>query len=846
MHGRNCYNVKFIYFCVVERKTYFADILLPLPVPGMFTYRVPFDMNDKIQRGQRVTVQFGRKKVYAGVVYKIHEKPPQKGVPKYILDILDETPVINNIQFDFWDWISEYYMSYPGDVLNAALPSSFKLMSESKVVLSENFVPDKGYLTDTEYLITEALLQKKKLTIDEVSKIVGFKKVLPILKSMIENRTLVMEEELKEGYRPKKQKFVRLAKEFADEEKLRLLMEELGKRAHKQLEVVMNFISLAGFPLDETKAVKSSLLLEKTGASPSVLKVLEEKGVFVVIEKNVSRFETAFSQSNVSDIVLSQMQTEALRKIEEQLQTHLAVLLHGVTSSGKTELYIKLIDKVVKEGKQVLYLLPEIALTSQIIGRLQKYFGDEVGIYHSRYNANERAEVWYNLLGKTEKTGHKQYNIILGPRSAMFLPFTNLGLIIVDEEHDSSYKQFDPAPRYNARDSAIYLATLHNAKVVLGSATPSIESYFNAKTGKYGLVTLSERFGGIKMPNIIVVNMKEQQRRRMLKSHFSSVLLDHIKSALKEGKQVILFQNRRGFSLRIECEQCNWVPECKYCDVTLTYHKNSELLKCHYCGYSMRVPAVCHSCGSPNLVMKGFGTEKVEEELGLLLPNAKIDRLDLDSTRSKNAFRRIFHDFETGKTNILTGTQMVTKGLDFDNVRVVGILSADNMLSFPDFRAHERSFQMMEQVSGRAGRKEQQGTVIIQTWQINHPIIRQVVNHDYEGMYNSQLTERKKYLYPPYYRLINIKLKHTLPETVNEGASVLAKDMRKVFGKLVYGPEFPMVSRIKNKYIKQILLKIPRNANLKEQKMMLSEIVSRFQSITKYKSIRIQIDVDPQ
>ncbi len=820
--------------------------MLPLPVPGMFTYRVPFEMNDAIKRGQRVAVQFGKKRVYAGVVYKVHENPPQRGIPKYILDILDDTPVINDIQFEFWDWISEYYMSYKGDVLNAALPSAFKLMSESKVVLSADFVPDREYMSDTEFMITEALLQKKRLTVDEVSKIVGFKKVLPILKSMIERRTLVMEEELKDGYKPKKQKFLRLSKEYAADEKLRQLMDELGKRAHKQLELVMNFVSLAGFPLDETKSVKSTLLLQKTGASQAVLKALEEKGVFVSFEKNVSRFETAVSHSEVSDIRLSPVQSEALRQIGDELKKHLAVLLHGVTSSGKTELYIKLIDETLKQGKQVLYLLPEIALTSQIIGRLQKYFGDEVGIYHSRYNANERAEVWYNLLGKDEKTGHKQYKIILGPRSAMFLPFTGLGLIIVDEEHDSSYKQFDPAPRYNARDSAIYLATLHKAKVILGSATPSIESYFNAKTGKYGLVTLNERFGGIKMPDIIVVNMKEQQRRRLLKSHFSSVLLNHIKAALSDGKQVILFQNRRGFSLRIECEQCNWIPECKYCDVTLTYHKNSELLKCHYCGYSIRVPAVCNNCGSPNLVMKGFGTEKVEEELGLLLPNAKIDRMDLDSTRTKNSFRRIFHDFETGKTNILTGTQMVTKGLDFDNVQVVGILSADNMLSFPDFRAHERSFQMMEQVSGRAGRKEKQGTVIIQTWQIDHPVIKHVVNHNYEGMYNDQIAERRKYLYPPFYRLINIKLKHARPELVNEGASVLAKDMRAVFGKFVYGPEFPMVSRIKNKYIKQILLKIPRNANLKKQKELLSEVLLRFQSIAKFKPVRIQIDVDPQ
>ena len=830
----------------MERTTLFADILLPLPIPGTFTYRVPFAMNDALQKGQRVTVQFGRKRVMAGIVTQIHEKPPVKGVPKYILEILDESPLVHKIQFRFWNWIADYYMSFRGDVLNAALPSAFKLMSESKLLLSEDFVPDRQLMTDSEYRITEALLQKKKLTIDEVSKIVGFKKVLPVIKGLIENHTLIMEERLGIGYRPKKEKFVRLTESYCNEEALHPLMDVLTKRAHKQLELVMAFISLAGFPLDREKMIKRTDLLEQSNTTAPVLKALMEKGVFEIIEKTVSRFDTNEPESTPEDILLSESQSDALRSIKEQMNKHRVVLLHGVTSSGKTELYIKMIEEALVAEKQVLYLLPEIALTSQIIGRLRKYFGDEVGIYHSRYNANERAEVWYNLLGKQDLNEHPRYKIILGPRSAMFLPFDNLGLVIVDEEHDRSYKQFDPAPRYNARDAAIYLASLHNAKVLLGSATPSIESYFNAKSGKYGLVTLSERFGGIQLPEIIVVDMKEQQRRRLLKSHFSSVLMDHIKKALHQKKQVILFQNRRGFSLRIECEQCNWIPHCKNCDVTMTYHKRSELLRCHYCGYSMRVPSTCSECGSHNLVMKGFGTEKVEEELGTLLPTAKIDRMDMDSTRSKNAFQRIFTSFETGKTDILTGTQMVTKGLDFDNVQIVGILSADNMLSFPDFRAHERGFQMMEQVSGRAGRKNKRGTVIIQTWQPDHPVIFQVVHHDFEGMIRDQLAERSRYHYPPFYRLINIKLKHARYEILNEAASSLAKEMRTVFGNRVYGPEYPMVARIKNKYIKQILLKIPRNAPLVAEKQKLREILRRFQTLTPYKSVRLQVDVDPQ
>ncbi len=830
----------------MERITLFADILLPLPIPGTFTYRVPQTMNEEIKKGQRVTVQFGARKIYAGLVTEVHENPPKKGTPKYILGIIDDEPVINELQFSFWKWISDYYMSHPGDVMNAALPSAFKLMSESKIVLNSSFVPDTGTLSEPEYLITETLMHKQKLTIQEVTKIVGFQKVLPVIKTLIEKQAIVMEEELKESYKPKVEKYVALSREYIQESALQHLMDEMGKKAHKQLELIMSFLTLTGFPLSPDKEVAKKELLEKSGVSAQILRALVEKGVFVITEKAVSRFEKTGAMSRPEKIVLSETQQSAFQAIRSQFEKYRVVLLHGVTSSGKTELYIKWIAETIKAGKQVLYLLPEIALTSQIIGRLRKYFGDEVGVYHSRYNPHERAEVWYNLLGKQKAEEHVRYKIVLGPRSAMFLPFDNLGLIIVDEEHDSSYKQYDPAPRYNARDAAIYLSTLHNAKVLLGSATPSLESYFNAKSGKYGLVTLNERYGGIQMPEIIVVSMKEQMRRRLIRSHFSSVLLEHINKALEEKQQVILFQNRRGFSLRLECEQCGWVPQCKNCDVTLTYHKHSELLKCHYCGYSVKVPPVCGECNSPNITLKGFGTEKVEEELGILLPQAKIDRMDLDSTRSKNAFQRIFTDFETGKTDILTGTQMVTKGLDFDNVAVVGILSADNMLSFPDFRAHERSFQLMEQVSGRAGRKNKRGTVIIQTWKPDHPIIRQVIRHDYDGMYRDQLKERQRYHYPPFYRLIIIKLKHAEPEKLNKAADVLARDMRAFFGKRVYGPEYPMVARVKNLYIKQIMLKIPRNAALRYEKQKLKEILLDFQTLKAYKSVRIQTDVDPQ
>jgi primosomal protein N' (replication factor Y) len=829
----------------MERTTLFAEILLPLPIPGTFTYRVPFTMNEIVKVGQRVTVQFGKRRVYAGLVIQLHEKPPEKGLPKYILSVLDEKPLVNATQLKFWEWMAGYYMSTLGEVMSAALPSAFKLSSESKVVLAPGFTPDRETLSESEYRLTEALLRKKRLAVSEVSDVVGYQKVLPLLKTMIERRLIIMEEELKQQYKPKKTRMVRLSEKYLNEPVLQELMEQLGKRAHKQLELVMGFLTLSGFPLKKDFAVAKADLLNKTRASDAALKALVEKGVFEWEEKVISRF-TDDKEEARHTFELSDGQQKAYDAIKSQMKDHLVVLLHGVTSSGKTELYIKLMEDTLATGKQVLYLLPEIALTTQIIHRLRKHFGDEIGVYHSRYNPNERAEVWENIAGLQATEVHKPYRIILGPRSAMFLPFENLGLVIVDEEHDTSYKQFDPAPRYNARDAAIYLAKLHGAKVVLGSATPAVETYFNAQNGKYGLVTLKERFGGVKMPEILVVSMKEEKRRRMLKSHFSSVLLTHVKAALKNQQQVILFQNRRGFSTRIECEDCHWVPQCRYCDVTMTYHKKQQLLKCHYCGYSRTVPAVCESCGSPHLVMQGFGTEKVEEELAMILPEARIDRMDLDTTRAKNAFQRIIYDFENRKTDILTGTQMVSKGLDFENVQVVGILSADNMLSFPDFRAHERSFQMMEQVSGRAGRSDKQGTVVIQTWQPAHPIIQDVVRHDYKSMYKRQLAERLKFRYPPYYRLIILKLKHKKPELLNTAAAVLARDMRSRFGNLVYGPEYPMVSRVKNWYIKQIMLKIERNKPLAEQKEKLKKVVDTFKTLPDYKSVRVHIDVDPQ
>lgn len=829
----------------MERTTLFADILLPLPIKGTFTYRIPFEFNEFVKVGQRVTVQFGRKKIYSGLIKNLHSNVPEY-TPKYILHLLDREAVVNSIQFKFWEWISSYYLSTEGEVMNAALPSAFKLASESKVLLAPDFVPDVNILDEHEYKLTEALLSKKRLAIGEISNILGFPNVLPLLKKMIDKNYLLMEEELRDGYKPKKEKYISLNADFFEEENMQGLMEELSKRAHKQLELLMGFLRLSSYQEKENYNIKQTEFLQKTNGSQAVLKTLVDKNVFDIEEKLISRFAQLDKEDGNSTFVLSEAQQNAFNEIKTNFNKHNVVLLHGVTSSGKTEIYIKLIEEVLEKGKQILFLLPEIALTTQIIHRLKKYFGNKIGVYHSRYNRNERAEVWRNIAKLEDTENFTQFQIILGPRSAMFLPFSNLGLIIVDEEHDSSYKQFDPAPRYNARDSAIFLAGLHGAKVVLGSATPSIESYFNAENGKFGFVELTERYGGMKMPEIMVVDMKSEMKRKTMKSNFSSVLLSNINRALNDKHQVILFQNRRGFSLRLECKQCNWVPQCKNCDVTLTYHKNSELLKCHYCGYSNSIPSSCSDCGSQDLKMVGFGTEKVEEDLSIIIPDAKIKRMDLDSTRKKNAFQQIISDFEDGKTDILTGTQMVTKGLDFDNVHVVGVLSTDNMLSFPDFRAHERSFQMMSQVSGRAGRKGRQGKVILQSWNPGHKIIKNVVFNDYESMYKGQLLERQKFRYPPFYRLINIKIKHKDFKILSKASDVFGNILRSKFGNLVYGPEFPMVSRIRLFYIKQIMLKLPRNKSQFEMKKILTLSLDEFRKLAAYKSVLVQFDVDPQ
>ena len=838
----------------MSRVTLFVDVILPLSVPNLYTYRVPYDWNDSIAVGQRVVVQFGKGKLYSALVRRVHEVPPKQYAAKYIESILDEFPVVNEKQFALWEWMSGYYMCTIGDVMIAALPGGLRLSSETKLIMHQDYkekLPNTD-LSNKEFLILDALELRDVLSLNDVSAIVEQKTVYPLIKSMIEKGIVVIQEELKERYKPKIETFVALAQAYDSEEQLKTLFDQLEKKAGKQLDVLMAFIKLSERYSKNKKEVKKKDIVKMVDGADAAIKGLVKKNVLELYESEVGRL-TAFENEN-KVTQLNDIQQQTFDLINKQFNEGKDVaLLHGVTSSGKTEIYVKMIEEVLAEGKQVLYLLPEIALTTQIINRLKKYFGEAVGVYHSKFNENERVEVWKNVINASNEkrsTANNQQpttniQLIIGARSALFLPFDNLGLIIVDEEHDSSFKQYDPAPRYNARDSAIFLAHIHKAKTLLGSATPSVESYFNAQEGKYGFAEMKQRFGGIQMPEILIADVKEASKRKEMKSHFSPMLLDHIALALQNKEQVILFQNRRGFAPQLECDTCAWVPQCNNCDVSLTYHKNTNQLRCHYCGYSVKPPTKCAACGDTNIKMKGFGTEKIEEELAIFYPAAKIARMDLDTTRSKFAHQHIIQDFEDGNIDILVGTQMVTKGLDFDNVSMVGILNADSMLNFPDFRAFERSYQLMAQVSGRAGRKNKRGKVIIQTHNPDHSIIQNVWNNDYLSMYTNQLLDRKNFHYPPYYRLIEITLIHKDLDLVNASSKFLADQLKIHFAKRVLGPEFPLVSRIRNLYHKNILLKVEREASVVQVKKILNEMITMFKNDTTFKPVRIQLDVDP-
>jgi len=803
----------------------------------MYTYRIPDDWVEQIGIGHRVIVQFGKSKLYSAIVYKIHNEAPQKYLAKDIHMILDEKPVVRETQLKFWDWIRSYYLCHPGDVMSAALPSGLKLSSETQVLLQSESPIDTSKLSDDAFLIYEALEINQVLSLDEISKILDRKTIYPVIKTMLEQNVIVVLEEIKSKFKPKKDKYVKLNSEYQEEDAMRALFDRLGN-APKQLAILMKYIELSQMFSDKESSVKQKVLLEASQASSAQLKSLVEKGVFKVDEVVVGRLGQ-YSNSESHQVTLNPDQEKALQSIKEQFESKDTILLHGVTSSGKTEVYVKLIESVLEKKQKVLYLLPEIALTTQIINRLRKYFGDKVGVYHSRFNQSERVEIWNKQLSSD------CYDIVLGARSSIFLPFDNLGLIIIDEEHDSSFKQYEPAPRYHARDSAVVLAHMFGAKVLMGSATPAIETMHNAEMGKYGLVTLTKRHGGVKMPRIEIADLAYAHKKKQMQGHFSMQLMESIQQALEKKEQVILFQNRRGFSPYIICKSCGWTPYCNRCDVGLTYHKYLHRLKCHYCGFESHVVKKCEACGSHEVELSGFGTEKIEEDISLMFPDARVGRMDLETTRSKNAYQRIISEFEDHNIDILVGTQMVTKGLDFENVSLVGVLNADQSLNFQDFRAHERSYQLMSQVSGRAGRSSKQGLVIIQTFQPKHPIIQQVVQNNYEGMYTRELNLRKEYMYPPYFKLLKLVLKHANRDKLVDAATVLGDILNQTFGSRILGPEFPGIPRIRNKYINHLYIKIEHEASIKKAKSILQSKILDFRQNKEFGSVQVFIDVDP-
>ncbi|MBN8642568.1 MAG: primosomal protein N' [Flavobacteriales bacterium] len=812
---------------------FFIEAILPLSLPKTFTYSVSESEFQFIKKGMRVMVPFGKNKMYTALVVDLHQIPPTLYEAKEIHQILDEKPVVNEFQMAHWKWISSYYMCNIGDVYRGALPSALILESETLLSQKSGAFVDESQLSDDEFLIYEALQHQSSLKVNDVMGILNKKKVFPVIQQLISKNILHLEEEVVEEYKPKLVKYIRLHENYSSEEKLIQLLDEL--KGAKQKDLVLQYFQLTA---QEKKPISVKQLLSVSSSTSNSIKSLVDKSVFeeYYIQEDRVNFDANKKEQN---LILSGAQQQAFDEIKTSFETKEVSLLHGVTSSGKTEIYIKLIEEFLKHNKQILYLLPEIALTTQLVSRLTAYFGNKVAVFHSKYSNNERVEVWNQVLSNSEKA-----QIVIGARSALFLPFSNLGFVIVDEEHEPTFKQQDPAPRYHARDAAIVLANSHQAKVLLGSATPSIETYYNAHSGKYGLIEINERFGKAPLPEIELVDLKDAYFRKKMKGHFSLKMIDAMTEALSLGEQIILFQNRRGFSPVLECMTCGNVPQCPNCDVSLTYHKFKNQLRCHYCGHSIAKPTNCHVCSSVDLTTKGFGTEQIELELAELFPTKNIKRMDQDTTRGKYSFERIIDSFKNREIDILVGTQMLAKGLDFDNVSLVGIMNADTMLYYPDFRAFERSFQMMTQVAGRAGRSDKKGKVIIQTYNPLHSIIQQVTLNRYDEMYKEQLYERKIYNYPPFYKLIRLTLKHRDFEKLKEGAMWLYQVASQNLDIPVLGPEEPAISRIRNEYIRTIMIKIPQSKPLGTTKKTIQKILNSFDVIPQYRTIKVTVNVD--
>ncbi|KQS23801.1 primosomal protein N' [Dyadobacter sp. Leaf189] len=823
-----------------EETTLFTDLILPVPVPALFTYRVPREMAGLVKVGARVIVQFGKKRVITAVIAHIHGTPPAKYQAKYILELLDEQPIITSHQLELFKWVAEYYLCNIGEVLNVALPAGLKITSQSRIQINPEF-DYEDLLTEQELLVVEEIKKHQTLSYEEVERLLQKSNITAIIKSLVGKRAVILYEEVKERYKPKVVKKIRLTNAYLTNESLSALAASLEK-SPKQQDILLKYLShipVYNNPDLNQKGLDKSVFGGDESVSASSLNTLIKRGIFEQFEIFISRFDD-IPAGNTVNISLTETQKLAAAEIQEHFKTKEVVLLHGITGSGKTEVYIDQIRQVLEGGSQVLFLLPEIALTTQIVVRLRKVFGDVMGIYHSKFSDNERVEVWKGILdGK--------FQFVVGVRSAIFLPFDNLGLIIVDEEHESSYKQHDPAPRYNARDVAVIMSYMHKGKTLLGSATPSLESYYHSKSGRYGLVEMKQRFGNAALPTFELIDIKKEKKMKKMKNEFSSVLIDQLQHNLNHKEQTILFQNRRGYSPYMQCEECNWISECANCDVSLTYHMKARELRCHYCGHKEEVPRTCPNCGSTKVKTMGYGTEKIEEEINLMFPEARVQRMDLDTTRAKNAYQQIIQEFEEGGIDILVGTQMVSKGLDFDNVSVVGIFDADRIIHFPEFRASERAFQMLTQVSGRAGRRaDKPGKVLIQTANPAQKLLERIIENDYIGMYESEIIEREKYSYPPFTRLIKVTVKHIDEATANKAAHVLAAKLVENLGlSRVLGPQPPLVERVRNLFLFDILIKLEREKiNFKAAKSFIQEKVIDILTDKTLKSIQVVIDVD--
>ncbi|MEG3658168.1 primosomal protein N' [Arenibacter palladensis] len=813
----------------------FINVILPIPIEKLFTYKVTEEEVKLLKPGMRVAVPFGKSKIYTALVFEIHNTPPTVYEAKQIDQILEDYPVVTMVQLKFWHWLAQYYMCSIGEVFRAAVPSALLLESETLILRNERATIEESDLLDDEFMVFEALQHQSILRVQEISDILDKKNIIPVLNRLLKKNIIFLKEEMYEQYKPKLVRYVQLGKSHRSEENLEALLNGMT-RAPKQSQVVLTLFQLQAVT---KKPVKVSDLENASNSSSAIIKTLIDKGILE--EQFVQTDRVVYEGGDETETLksLNDYQKEALKDIKSSFKDDKVVLLHGVTSSGKTEVYVKLIEEYVSQGKQALYLLPEIALTTQLISRLQAYFGEKVAVYHSKYNVQERVEVWNNVLENKPVA-----QIIIGARSALFLPFYDLGLVIVDEEHESSFKQYDPAPRYHARDAAIVLGNLHGSDILLGSATPSVESFYNVKVGKYGYAHIERRYGNVLMPDMELVDIKEQSRKKRMKGHFSERLLEEITETLDNGEQVILFQNRRGFAPIMECTTCGHAPQCPNCDVSLTYHQHRKQLRCHYCSYHIALQETCQACGNATLDTKGFGTEQVEQELNALFPKANVGRMDLDTTRGKHGYEKIITSFEQQEIDILVGTQMLTKGLDFRNVNLVGIMNADSLLNFPDFRAHERSFQLLIQVAGRAGRTKKRGKVIIQSYNPNHRILQQVTTNDYKGMFQEQIYEREQYKYPPINRIIKITFKHKDYNKLNDAAEWFAKSLRNSFGGNVLGPEYPPVARIRNQYIKNVIVKIGENYSLVKTKNSIKRIEKSFNAISYYRGVRVIYNVD--